>query len=119
MSCWVLQFFLSSPSSLSGACFQSLLGTITGCTTGRSQRRGFPAAIRAGVSAIKGKNPPLILFIHLLRMVGRLALRGMMSLTMKVKFPTRAIYALAVLCLWVCDEIFEGTVESHDRIRVV
>ena len=71
------------------------------------------------MSATKGKKPPLILFIRLLRMVRRLALRGMMSLKMKVKLPTRAIYALSVLRLWVCDEIFEGTVESHDRIRVV
>ena len=58
------------------------------------------------MSAAKGKSPPLILFIRLLRMVRRLALRGMMRMKMKVKLPTLAIYALSGLRRWVCDEIF-------------
>ena len=62
------------------------------------------------MSAAKGKSPPFILLIRLLRMVCRLALKGMMRLKMKVKLPTRAIYALSGLRRWVCDEIFEGTV---------
>ena len=71
------------------------------------------------MSAAKGKSPPLILLIRLLRMVRCLALKGMMRFKMKVKFQTCAIYALSVLRRWVCDEIFEGTVVSHDQIRVV
>ena len=60
--------------------------------------------------AISGKTPPLILFIRLLRMVRRLALKGMIRMKMNVTLPTRAIYALSGLRRWVCDEIFEGTV---------
>ena len=71
------------------------------------------------MSAAKGKSPPLILFIRLLRVVRRLALKGMIRWKMKVKLQTRAIYALSGLRRWVCDEIFGGTVASHDRTQVV
>ena len=71
------------------------------------------------MSAAKGKSPPLILFIRLLRMVRRLALKGMIRMKMKVTLQTRAIYALSGLRRWVCDEIFWDIVVSHDRTRVV
>ena len=62
------------------------------------------------MSAAKGKSTPLILLIRLLRMVRRLALKGMIRFKMKVKLQTRAIYALSMRRLWVCEETFEGTV---------
>ena len=46
------------------------------------------------MTAAKGKNPPLILFMRLLRTVRRLALKGMMKIGMKGTLPTRVIYAL-------------------------
>ena len=46
------------------------------------------------MTAANGKNPPLILFMRLLRTVRRLALKGMMRNVMRVTLPTRAIYAL-------------------------
>ena len=71
------------------------------------------------MSAAKGKSPPLIFFMRLLRMVHRLALKGMIRIRMKVKLPTSAIYALSWFRRRVCDEIFVGTVISHDRTPVV
>ena len=69
--------------------------------------------------AAKGKTPPLILFIRLLRTVRRLALKGMIRMKMKGTLLTSAIYALSGLRRWVGDEIFGGTVVSRDRRRVV